>query len=219
MLSDKGIAGVDCIIFGDLQSKVKNRKVALVSKLWSHFKNAERLTVYEGRPKDARVLRQHIDQLTTSERGGLMVQEVVSPLVLMPPKEERRLLENAITKYNESGSAAPNIEVVTHRQFLILDADSKAFLDQFLQDNAVFPEKFLFEPVRVDFEAAQRMNWKITNVIRNEDVYSIEAVSSEGNYQVLIPFIRTPQDVNLHELCNYELTTMLQLDRKLSIMP
>lgn len=154
MLSEQGIENVGCLIMGDARQQIRIRKSQLITTLWSHFRFANRLTVYEGRPKDARNLRFLLASLATEMRNGLIMREVVAPLVLFPPLVERQLHQDAVNRYNSSHEKQIVAEVTKQGYVHRLTAMSRQQILAKLQEKVLFqPDQVICSPANASVSA------------------------------------------------------------------
>lgn len=134
MLSKRDIPTPDLFIFSsDVSAPVGLRKQALIQVLSKHYDaTLERVCVFEGRPKDVKPIRKALDELRYDVSA--LLEEVVGPLSLIPPLEERGLVEMLVRRYNESNGTALSTTVQTDSCTHELDHESRKKLCE-LADN------------------------------------------------------------------------------------
>lgn len=125
MLAKRGIPDPDLFIFSsDVSAPVGLRKQALIMVLSKHYESTlERVCVYEGRPKDVKPIKKALDDLKCDVSATL--EEVVGPLSLIPPLEERRLVEMLVRQHNDTNSTLLSTSIQNASWTHELDSDSR----------------------------------------------------------------------------------------------
>lgn len=190
MLTEKGIGNIDCLVLGESGQQIRLRKTQLVSRLWSHFYTCNRLTVYEGRPKDAKALRNLLPALATEARNGLILKEVVAPLALLPPREERSFLEAAVLRYNEKNPKPIVAEVTKNGCIYRLVPETRDLILQKVQE-IINPDQIILNPAKssnssTEENAEIEVSWNFVDAIIEGGILKLNLAVSNENIQFLV---------------------------------
>lgn len=190
MLTEKGIGNIDCLVLGDARQQIRVRKLELTSKLWSHFYMCNRLTIYEGRPKDAKGLRSLLATLATEARNGLILKEVMAPLVLFPPLVERELLDEAVYRYNQTAHKPIVAEISRNGCVYRLLSNTRQEILQNIQE-PIQPDQIIMNSAKSSNSSTEEnvnsmLEWSLIDAVIEGSILKLNMSRQDENVQFLV---------------------------------